>query len=422
LLMNEQTAVPVLRNKTFLILWGGQVVSLLGDTLFNLALMWWVVSVTGSAVAVSLVVLSTSLPMLILGPFVGVYLDRGDKRLMMLAAHTLNGLITAVMAFLYWQGIFSLPIIIVAAVLMGVLSNLDGPAYEASIPVIVDKSELVRANSLMETAGSIIRLLAPALSGVLIAVAGVGAAILANSLSYFVAALSLVVIRFASPKIESGAQSFKDDFKGGLKFIFRHPVLMPMLMYGALINLVLAPISISLPLLVFQVLAGGPALMGLFGSFQSAGVLSASLLLTSAPQLIKKSGLVLIISAVALGAFTLVVALAPHQGWLLVGGALVGFVLVIANLASRNIWQCEVPPELRGRAFTARETISSGLRPIGQALTGPIVTVVGPVAMIAGAGLLCMVGGVLGFLVPSLVNYPKEQASTIAHVPVNSDD
>lgn len=137
--MNEQPAVPVLRNKTFLILWGGQVVSLLGDTLFNLALMWWVVSVTESAVAVSFVALATSLPMLILGPFVGVYIDRSDKRLMMLAAHTLNGLITAVMALLYWRGIFSLPIILVAAVLMGIVSNLDGPAYEASIPVVVER-------------------------------------------------------------------------------------------------------------------------------------------------------------------------------------------------------------------------------------------------------------------------------------------
>jgi len=420
--MNGQTALPVLRNKTFLILWGGQVVSLLGDTLFNLALMWWVVSVTESAVAVSFVALATSLPMLILGPFVGVYIDRGDRRLMMLAAHSLNGLITAAMAFLYWQGIFSLPIILVAAVLMGIVSNLDGPAYEASIPVVVDQSELVRANSLMETAGSIIRLVAPALSGVLIAFAGVGAAIVANSLSYFVAALSLVVIRFASPKIESGAHSFKHDFKGGLGFIFRHPVLMPMLMYGALINLVLAPISVSLPLLIFQVLAGGPALMGLFGSFQSAGVLAASLLLTSAPYLIKKSGLALIISAVALGAFTLVVALAPHQGWLLIGGALVGFVLVIANMASRNIWQREVPPELRGRAFTARETISSGLRPIGQALAGPVVGIVGPVAMIASAGVLCMVGGLLGFLVPSVVSYPKEQAAPAAEIPVVSNN
>ncbi|MBS3872334.1 MAG: MFS transporter [Firmicutes bacterium] len=420
--MNEQPAVPVLRNKTFLILWGGQVVSLLGDTLFNLALMWWVVSVTESAVAVSFVALATSLPMLILGPFVGVYIDRSDKRLMMLAAHTLNGLITAVMALLYWRGIFSLPIILVAAVLMGIVSNLDGPAYEASIPVVVDKDELVRANSLMETAGSIIRLLAPALSGVLIAAAGVGAAILANSISYFVAALSLCIIRFASPKIESGAQSFKNDFKSGLQFIFRHPVLMPMLIYGAMINLVLAPISVSIPLLIMKVLEGGPALMGLFGSFQSAGVLAASLILTSAPYLIKKSGLVLINSAVALGAVTLVVAFAPHQGWLLIGGALVGFVLVTANMASRNIWQREVPAELRGRAFTARETISSGLRPLGQALAGPAVAVVGPVFMIASAGVLCMVGGLLGFFVPAVHTYPKEQASTLLEVPVSSDD
>lgn len=406
--MPEVRNVPVLRNRTFLILWGGQLVSVLGDMLFGLALMWWVVSETGSGVAMSGVALASSLPRLLLGPIVGVYVDRLDRRKMMLWADTLNGIITGCMAVLYWRGNFSLPIILGSATLMGAVTTLDAPAYEASIPSIVGEEQLVRANSLMQTANSVMGLIVPALSGVLIAVAGVGASIIVNSFTFFFASFTLLLVKLPSPRGGVVQTSFRRDLSEGVRFIVRSKLLMPMLIYGALVNLTLAPVSISLPLLVVEVLNAGPPLLGLFGSFQSAGVLGASLLLTAFPQGLARTGRVMVGSLVALGLFTVLVALAPSTIVFLVGGALVGFVLVVANVASQAIWHREVPDELRGRAFTARETISSGLRPIGQAITGPLVDRVGPVLLMCGAGLLCAVSGLFGFTLKNIVDYPTK--------------
>lgn len=409
--MNASSDTPVLRNKTFLILWGGQIVSMLGDSLFSLALMWWVVSETGSGVAVSLVALASSVPRLLLGPVVGVYVDRSDRRRMMLFADTLLGAITLGMTMLFWRGHFSLPIIVASAAILGAASSLDGPAYEATIPTIVDKSQLVRANSLMQTANSVIGLVAPALSGLVIALAGVGVAILLNSVSFFIAAITLLVIRLPAQIRVVKQRAFRRDLKDGAKLIWSSSLLLPMLLYAALINLSLAPISISLPLLVTEVLRGGPQLLGLFGSFQSAGVLVASLLLSAMPTLLAATGKIMILSLVGLGLATFFIAHVRSAPFLLLGGAMVGFVLVVANVASRTIWQREVPEEFRGRAFTARETISSGLRPLGQAITGPLVDHLGPVWMIAAAGILCTVGGLLGLGVRSIMAYPKPAAS-----------
>ncbi|MBS3985192.1 MAG: MFS transporter [Selenomonadales bacterium] len=406
--MSATNDVPVLKNRTFLILWGGQIVSMLGDALFSLALMWWVVSETGSGVAVSFVALATSVPRLVLAPIVGVYVDRVDKRRMMLFADTLLGVITLGMTILFWRGHFSLPLIIGAAAILGAASSLDGPAYEATIPTVVGKSQLVRANSLMQTANSVIGLLAPALSGVVIAFAGVGVAILANSISFFIAALSLLLIRLPVQLRVVKQRSFGRDLKEGAKFILGHSLLFPMLLYAALINLCLAPISVSMPLLVTGVLRGGPQLLGLFGSFQSGGVLVASLLLSAKPALLAATGKVMILSLIALGLFTVVIARANTAPHLLLGGAAVGFVLVVANVASRTIWQREVPEELRGRAFTARDAVSGALRPMGQAMAGPLVDSVGPVWLIAGAGVLCAVGGLLGLGVRSIIAYPEK--------------
>ncbi|MBT9176269.1 MAG: putative bacilysin exporter BacE [Firmicutes bacterium] len=405
--MNTNDA-PVLKNKTFLILWGGQIVSMLGDALFSLALIWWVVSETGSGVAVAFVALASSVPRLVLAPIVGVYVDRVDKRRMMLFADALLGVITLGMTMLFWRGHFSLPIIIAAAALLGAASSLDGPAYEATIPAIVGKSQLVRANSLMQTANSIIGLLAPALSGVVIAVAGVGVAILANSISFFFAAFTLLLISLPAQLRVVKQRAFGRDLRDGARFILGNRLLLPMLLYAALINLSLAPISVSMPLLVTNVLRGGPQLLGLFGSSQSVGVLAASLLLSAKPALLASIGKVMIFSLIALGCFTVVIARAKSAPHLLLGGAAVGFALVVANVASRTIWQREVPEEYRGRAFTARDTVSGALRPVGQAIAGPMVDALGPMWLIAGAGALCVVGGILGLGVRSIITYPEK--------------
>jgi len=405
--VNTHVDVPVLKNKPFLILWGGQIVSMLGDALFSLALMWWVVSETGSGVAVAYVALASSLPRLVLAPIVGVYVDRLDKRRMMLFADTLLGVITLGMTMLFWREYFSLPVVISAAAILGAASSLDGPAYEATIPAIVGKEQLVRANSLMQTANSIIGLLAPALSGVVIAVAGVGVAILANSISFFFASFTLLLIRLPAQPTVVKQRAFGRDLKDGAKFILGNRLLLPMLLYAMLINLSLAPISVSLPLLVKNVLLGGPQLLGLFGSFMSAGVLGASLLVAAKPALLSATGKIMVFSLIALGIFTVVVARAQSAWQLLFGGAAVGFVLVVANVASRTIWQRETPEQYRGRAFTARDTVSGALRPVGIAISGPMVDSIGPVWMIAGAGVLCVVGGLLGFGVKSIINYPE---------------
>ena len=389
-------------------MWGGELVSLLGDMLFDLALIWWVLNVTSSGMAISAVALAASLPSIILGPIIGVYVDRLDRRWLMILSDVINGLIMAGMAFLYWQGMFSLPLIVISAALTGIVTTAHGPAFQASIPVVVGKEDLVRVNSMIQTAGSTLGLMVPGISGLILAVAGVGASIMFNAVSYLIAALSLLFISFPSPRASSTQNSVIRDALQGMRFVFSHRLLLPMLVYAALINLTLAPVSIALPLLVVNKIGGGPALLGLFGSFRNAGVLLASVLLSTYPGLLRKMGLVMVTCIVAIGGFTIVIGVSPNALGVLLGGAFVGFAVVVANVASQAIWQREVPDDLRGRAFAARETITSGLRPMGLAAAGPLVDWIGPQWLMSAAGILCAISGVMGFLVPAIVNYPQE--------------
>jgi len=404
--MND--TVPVTKNRNFVILWGGQSVSILGDSLFNLALMWWVVSVTGSGAAMSTVALAGALPRIFLGPIVGVYVDRVDRRHLMTISNVANGIITLAMAALFWQGVFSLGMIIFSAALMAAVSTLHAPAFEAAVPAIVGKEELVRANSLMQSANSIVGLVTPAISGIVIAVAGVGAAVLVDAVTFFIAALSLQFVRI--PSVRRATQQRRtvlEEAKVGLKFVSAHGLLLPILVFFAVINLTLAPLSVALPILVLKVLGGGPALMGLFGSFQSGGVLAASTLLSAYPRLAKRTGLVLVLAIMGIGLSIAAIGLVASPVAFLGGAFAMGFAVILANVASQSMWQREVPEELRGRVFATRTALSSGLRPLGLAASGPLVDLVGSKWLIGAAGILCAVAGACGLIIPGLRQYPQ---------------
>lgn len=412
--MHSDMTVPVLRNQRFLIIWVGQTISILGDTLYNLALMWWVVQETGSGTAMSAVALAAALPRIILGPLVGVYVDRLDRRMLMFVSNLLNGLITAAIAFLFWQGSFSLGLIISSAALMGIVSTFHAPAFEAAIPTIVGEKELVRANSLMQTGHSVTGLVAPALSGVLIAFAGTGFSIMVDALTFFVAGGSLLLVSLPKTMCKTTEhRSILGDATEGFRYIGRHGMLLPLLIFFAVINLTLAPMGVALPILILKVLNGGPELLGLFGSFQSSGVLIASSLLSAAPGLIRRTGVSLVSGILLIGACAAAIGFAPGAWAALVGAVGLGFAVIVANVASQTIWQREVSDELRGRVFAARHTFSSGLWPLGLAASGPLVDWLGARWLLGGAGIVCMITALAGWLVPGLMTYRQSSSKEV---------
>jgi MFS family permease len=406
-----QNARPLLGNRDFVLVWVGQSVAVFGDALFSLALMWWVVAVTGSGAAMSAVAVATALPRIILGPLVGVYIDRSDRRLLMMAANGMNAAISVVMAALFWQGIFSLQLIIVCSLLIGVVATLHVPAFDAAIPALVGKDDLVRANSLMESVDSAVGVITPAISGVILALAGVGASIMVKAIAFLIAALSLVLVRI--PRLtpcSTGRRSFLGEAGTGFRYLYSHRLLMPTLVFISVVNLALAPLGVVLPIMILHVLGAGPALLGLFGTFNSVGILGASSLLSAFPGLAKRTGFVLITTIIGIGLSATLVGFSPHPVFLLAGAIGLGSTSTVANIAVRALWQREIPDELRGRVFAARYAVGSGLFPVGLAMAGPLADLVGARLVMGGAGLICALVGSTGFLIPGLPGYPATVA------------
>ncbi len=400
-------------KSTFLIVWVGQSISGLGNQLLGLALMWWVMKATGSGAAMAVVGIAGTIPQVVLGPLAGVFADRLDRRVLMLGADSLNGVLTLAVAFVAYRGLFSLPLIIIAMVAMSTVFTLHGPAYQASIPNLVGRDQLIRANSLMQTVNSAIGVVAPALGGVIIAVGGIGSAILLDAVSFFLAAASLLAVHFprSQAPVAANQPSPWRDAATGFRFIFAHRLLGPMLGFFAVINLTLAPIGVALPLLITRVLKGGPELLGLFGSFESTGFLVASFALSAAPRLLRRSGLGVILGIIGIGMAIALVGASTRPALTLAAAAIVGMTIVVANIASQTIWQAEVPDEVRGRVFAARIALGGGIAPLGMAVAGPLADAVGPGRLMTGGGLACAAAGFLGLLVPGLVAYRSGDAA-----------
>lgn len=199
---------------------------------------------------------------------------------------------------------------------------------------------------------------------------------------------------------------------------FKHNLLFSMLILFAIINLTLAPIGITIPVLIVQVIKAGPALLGLFGSAQSAGVLVSSSLLSVFPGLIKRTGTALLTAIASMGAVIAVVGAFPSAITTIAAGFGMGFFAVTANIASQTIWQREVPSDVRGRVFAARHTLSVSLQPLGMAVAGPLSDLLGVTRLLAFSGSLCLLGGLAGFAVPGLASYPPKVSAEPKSVPL----
>ncbi len=404
------SSLPVLRNRTFLIVWVGQSISGLGNNLFGMALLWWVVKETGSGAAMSVTALATALPRIVLGPMTGVLVDRYDRRVLMALADFTAGLVTLGAALLYWRGVFSFALIITAAAILSAIAAFHEPSFQASVPVMVGANQLVRANSLMQSAQSAIGILAPALAGIIIGATGVGMAVFLDAISFFVASFSLFTVNFPSPRgADRQRMSVWREAGTGFAFIFKHRLLFPMLIFNAMINLAVSPANALIALLVTQVLHAGPQFFGVLGSAQSAGILGGSLLLASFPRLVTRAGLSVILFTVAIGLAVAAFGLIPTPIAYVIAIAAAGFLMIMIGVAGQSIWQTEVPDQVRGRVFAARMAMGSGLMPLGLALAGPLSDWLGLLPVFTWAGLSCAAVGLAGFGIPGLASYVPKQ-------------
>lgn len=394
-----------LHYRPFALLWAGQTISRLGDTLYTIALAWWVLQKTGSAVAMGTVLAFTLTPMLIFLLIGGVLVDRLPRRRVMIASDLLSGAVVMCIAFLAFANLLEIWHVYIASAIFGFVSAFFEPAYIATVPEITPNQLLPSANSLTSLSGQIVRVFGPSIGAAVIAAGGTSIAFGVNSLSFFVSAACLAFMPVPVKAFSAApTTSIVSDLRAGFATVLGIPWLWITIVIAALGNVTSSgPFAVSMPFLVERVLNASVGALGLISSSVGAGAVVGAIWLGRSTHL-RRRGLIAYGALVLGGAMVCVFGLPVGLlGWLaaaFVFGAHSSFF----GLIWTNTLQDMVPREQLGRVSSIDFLGSFILLPVGYALAGWATDRLGPQPVFLIGGLLSALLALGGLAHPAIRN------------------
>jgi MFS family permease len=387
----------LLATKNFGLLFSGQVVSQIGDSMNKVALLWFVYELTGSAFSMTVIGLLQTIPPLVFGPLIGVYLDRMRKKPVMIWVDLIRTVLVTLIPLFYAMEALSLERLYVLVFATSIVSTIFGPALASAVPLMVSRTQLTGANALIQGTANIGLLVGPAISGLGIATMGAQNVLYLNAGTFMVSVLCLVPISLretpgASAGPRDGAGIIQDLMVGFRFIFFQHRTVLLLMLTATLYSLGASAFVFILPVFARQLLDASPYELGWLWSSLGIGMLAASVWLARMNQGDIRSRLQLISATLAVGAVAVCVLgmlEAPALAALLIvvfGGSTAVFTPIVWAMLQ------ELTPEsLLGRVFTTFSTGAMASAMAGMAGFGWAADAIGPAASLVGIGvvLLC---------------------------------
>ena len=410
-----------LKHRPFALLWTGQTTSRLGDSLYRIALAWWVLEKTGSATAMGTVLVFSQIPMLVFLLVGGVVVDRLPRLRVMFASDILSGLVITFVAVFSWLNLLELWHIYIASIIFGFVEAFFFPAYQAVVPQITPSEMLTSANSLNGLSQRVTGIVGPSLGAALVAAGGTSLTFGLDALSFFISSLCILpMLRSNLDRVQRGVnapgrtaaeKSVRDavrqglvDLRDGFRFVITIPWIWITILIFGFVNITEAsPRAVAMPFLIKQDLGGDVGLLGLFGSSASLGFVAGMLWLGQYVRLPRR-GLLGYLSIIVTGAALLPFAFKLPVPILAASMFMGGLATSVFSLIWTHTLQEMVPGELLGRVYSIDALGSFVLLPIGFSLAGWATDLVGAptVFLVGGLGTISLV--VLGIFHPAIRN------------------
>jgi len=371
-------AMEIQTNKTtfrsYLFFWSGQLVSLLGSSIAQFVIIWWITLETGSALYLSIASFLGLVPMVILTPFAGVLVDRWSRKALIGIADFLQALVTVVLIFLFWLSSVSIWQVLVLLTVRGIFQAFHRPAVSAIVPLMVPKPRLSRINGLNYLFTGAVTLIGPVVAALLLAFWRIHQILWIDAVTFVVAVIPLLIIAIPSVRKKQDKASFKKDLGEGLAFIKNGRGFLPLLILATAVNFLFTPLFTLLPYYVkFDHLGEAPDLAIVMAFFQG-GILAGGLLMSVIKGFKKKmvaivSSVYIIFLGYAFVAFT-----PTGLFWFMaIGGLIMAFCVPVANVSIQTIIQTVVPMKMQGRVNSVTMALASAATPVGMILSGVIV-------------------------------------------------
>jgi MFS family permease len=379
-----------LRERDFALFWIGWTISLVGDGFFLVAIAWQVFDLWNVPTALGIVGAAETIPLVAFLLVGGVFTDRFERRLVLIASSALRGACVALLGVLALTHVIELWHIFAISALYGAGQAFQGPAAGAIVPDLVPARMLVQANSLSQVVRQLaFAFVGPAVGGLVVHGLGVGTAFLFDAASFAVAIVMLSALRSRPPAALRGAEaaSMRRDIVEGLRFVRQHVWLWGTLGWALVaLLLIYGPFQVLLPYLVRNELGGDAGDLGLV--FASGG-LGALLLSIAIGQVgLPRRHITLMYAAWMIASLQIAAYALTQAPWQAMAVSFAGEACWAAGLL---VWitlmQRVVPTELLGRVKSLDWLISTGLVPVSFAVTGPVAAWLGVKTVLLGAGI-----------------------------------
>lgn len=360
--------------RSYLFFWSGQLVSLLGSSVAQFVIIWWITLETGSALYLSIASFLGLVPMVILTPFAGVLVDRWSRKALIGIVDFLQALVTVVLIFLFWLSSVSIWQVLVLLAVRGIFQAFHSPAVSAIVPLMVPKAKLSRINGLNYLFTGAVTLIGPVVAALLLTFWKIHQILWIDAITFMVAVIPLLLIAIPSVRKKQDKSSFEKDLGEGLAFIKNGRGFLPLLILATVLNFLLTPLSTLLPYYVkFDHLGAAPDLAIVMAFFQG-GILAGGLLMSMIKGFKKKMVAIMSSIYIIFLGYALVALTPTGLFWFMaIGGVVMAFCVPVANVSIQTIIQTVVPMKMQGRVNSVTMALASAAQPFGMILSGIIV-------------------------------------------------
>lgn len=384
-------AFRALKSPNFKLFFLGQIVSLMGTYIQNLALGWLIYRLTNSPFLLGVIGFAGQIPSLFLTPIAGVYADRVNRRMVLIGSQTLSMIMAFTLAFLYLTDVIEIWHIILIAVINGIALAFDTPFRHAFLLEMVgDRDLLQNAIALNSTLINSARFIGPTIGGFIIAWLGEGWCFLINGVSFMAVIVSLLYMNVKPLNVRHRKGSVLQELIEGLKYSYRNRTIRYLLLLISAVGFIGLPFQVFLPVFARDILHGESKLLGFLTGSLGAGALVGAFYLASQKG-IRILPKVILFSSSIFGLGLLVFSLSNLPALSLLVIFFTGFGMIVQFAATNTLLQHIVEEDKRGRVVALYGLSFMGITPLGSLLLGFISPSIGVQSTLAISGFLCMV-------------------------------
>ena len=383
----------------FVLVWIGQIVSVLGSSMTGFGLTIWMYQQTKSATDMAMMQVAFITPFLILSPIAGVMVDRYNRKLMMMVSDLAAGLSTIGLLILFATGHIQFWYLYFAQILNGIGNTFQWPAYSAAISSMVPKEHYGRANGMMSLLDAGPGVLAPLVAGALLPFIKITGIMFIDIATFIFAIGALLIVFVPQPEKTEEGQKGQDNFWKetlyGFKYIFSRPSLLGLQLLFFAGNFFA---GISWAIFAPMILARTNGNSLIFGSVQTAGAIGGVVggLIMSAWGGFKRKVHGVLTGHILMGIFSTILGIGTKLPVWIPIMVMTEITVVVVNTSNQTIWQSKVAPDAQGRVFSARRLIAWFSNPITPIIGGTLADFVLEPAMKTNSGLANTFGPVFG--------------------------